>query len=155
MASKLAAMTAVSDDPKMDSSSMIDMVFQLLIFFMVSARLLLNTIDPAIEIPVATNAKPPEEAAGRIIIHVYEDGGFAGKSRKEEPLADEAAITEYVERQKGIIETGITPKILLRGDKRSVVKYAKQVVKASGAAGVNTVIFSAYPTAKRSASSGN
>jgi hypothetical protein len=84
MASKLASLTAIDENVTMDSSSMIDMVFQLLLFFMVSSRLMLNTIDPAVEIPVATNAKPPEEHAGRIIIHVYEDGGFGGINRTED-----------------------------------------------------------------------
>jgi biopolymer transport protein ExbD len=148
MASKLTQLSAVEEDPNVDSSSMIDMVFQLLLFFMVSSRLLLNTIDPAIEIPVASNAKPPEEHAGRIVIHVYEDGGFGGKNRAEEPLPDLISITNYVEEKKLQMEKGVTPKILLRGDKASIVKHSKQVVKAAGDAGVNTIIFSAFPTAK-------
>jgi biopolymer transport protein ExbD len=149
MASKLSHLTAVEDDVVMDSSSMIDMVFQLLLFFMVSSRLLLNTIDPAVSIPEASNAKPPEEHAGRIIIHVYEDGGFGGKNRAEEPLADMGAITAYVADKKAAMEQGVTPKILLRGDQASIVKFSKQVVQASGAAGVNTIIFSAFPTSSK------
>jgi hypothetical protein len=60
-----------------------------------------------------------------------------------------AAVTEYVTQRKEKIDTGVTPKILLRGDKRSIVKFSKQVVKASGDAGVNTIIFSAFPAAKK------
>jgi biopolymer transport protein ExbD len=148
MASKLAALAPPEEDPVMDSSSMIDMVFQLLLFFMVSSRLLLNTIDPNIQIPVASNAKPPEEHAGRIVIHVYEDGGFGGSNRVDEPLPDMAAITSYVEEKKALMEKDVTPKILLRGDKGSIVKYSKQVVQAAGSAGVNTIIFSAFPSGK-------
>lgn len=148
MTRKLASMS-ITDEPKVDSSSMIDMVFQLILFFMVSSRLLTNQIDPNVEIPVATNARPPEQAAGRIVVHVYEDGGFGGASRDKEPLPDMAAVTEYVMRNKEKIDPGVTPKILLRGDKRSIVKYSKQVVKAAGDAGVNTVIFSAFPSAKK------
>lgn len=148
MASKLTHLNVIEEDPVMDNSSMIDMVFQLLMFFMVSSRLLLNTIDPAIDIPVASNAKPPEEHAGRIVIHVYEDGGFGGKSRSEEPLDTMTQITAYVEEKKTVMEKNVTPKILLRGDKASIVKYSKQVVQAAGDAGVNTIIFSAFPTSK-------
>ncbi len=147
MAKKLANLTAIEEDPAIDNSSMIDMVFQLLLFFMVSSRMVLNTIDPSVDIPVAGNAKPPEEHAGRIVIHVYEDGGFSGKNRKEEPLETLTQITAYVEEKKNIMESGVTPKILLRGDKNSIVKYSKQVVQAAGDAGVNAIIFSAYPTA--------
>jgi biopolymer transport protein ExbD len=146
MASKLVELNPVAEDPAVDSSSMIDMVFQLLLFFMVSSRLLLNTIDPAIQLPVASNAKPPEEHAGRIVIHVYEDGGFGGKNRAEEPLGDIAAIRNYVQEKTAQMEAGVKPKILLRGDKVALVKYSKQVVKAAGEAGVNTIIFSAFPT---------
>lgn len=146
---KSLASLNITEEPKLDASSMIDMVFQLILFFMVSSRLLTNSIDPTVEIPVAENARPPEQAAGRIVIHVYEDGTFGGKNRKEEPLPDMAAVTEYVTRHKEDIDPGVTPKILLRGDKRSIVKFSKQVVKASGDAGVNTIIFSAFPSAKK------
>jgi len=143
---KLTEISAVEEELNVDSSSMIDMVFQLLLFFMVSSRLLLNTIDPAITIPVATNAKPPTEHAGRIVIHVYEDGGFAGKNRAEEPLEDGPAITAYITEKVSKMEKQVTPKILLRGDRESIVKNSKEVVQAAGAAAVNTIIFSAYTT---------
>lgn len=147
MKKKLTSIQGVAEDCKMDSSSMIDMVFQLILFFMVSSRMLTNQIDPRVELPVAANARPPEQAAGRIVLHVYDDGSF-GKDNKE-PLPDMAAVTEYVTQRKEGIEAGVTPKILLRGDKRSIVKYSKQAVKASGDAGVSTIIFSAFPSAKK------
>lgn len=137
----------ITEEPKVDSSSMIDMVFQLILFFMVSSTLITNQFDPRVNIPVAENARPPEQAIGRIVVHIYDDGTFS-KDNKE-PLPDMAAITEYVMQRKEKIEAGATPKILLRGDKNSIVKFSKQVVKASGDAGVNTIIFSAYPVAKK------
>lgn len=147
MKKKLSNIQGVNDECKMDSSSMIDMVFQLILFFMVSSRMLTNQIDPRVQLPVAGNARPPEEAAGRIVLHVYDDGTF-GKDNKE-PLPDMAAVTEYVTQRKEKIEAGTTPKVLLRGDKRSIVKFSKQAVKASGDAGVSTIIFSAFPSAKK------
>lgn len=147
MARKISQLTGVSEDCKMDSSSMIDMVFQLLLFFMVSSRMITNQIDPAVEIPVAPNARPPEQSAGRIVINIYDDGRFSGGNRL--PLADMAAITEFVQKEKEGIETGTTPKIMLRGHRTSLVKYSKQVVQGAGAAGVNTIIFSAFPSGKK------
>jgi biopolymer transport protein ExbD len=147
MSSKLSQMTAVEEDPTVDSSPMIDMVFQLILFFMVSSRLLVNQIDPRVEIPVASNAKPPEIHAGRIIVHIYDDGTYS-KDNKE-PLADMSAITDYVSVKKEQMEQGVQPKILLRGDKRTVVRHSKKVVQAAGDAGVNSIIFSAFPTAKK------
>jgi biopolymer transport protein ExbD len=81
MKKKLTSIRGLEAECKMDSSSMIDMVFQLILFFMVSSRMLTNQIDPRVELPVATNARPPEEAAGRIVLHVYDDGSF-GKDNK-------------------------------------------------------------------------
>ena len=147
MARKISQLTGVSEDCKMDSSSMIDMVFQLLLFFMVSSRMITNQIDPAVEIPVAPNARPPEQSAGRIVINIYDDGRFSGGNRL--PLADMSAITEFVQKEKEGIEAGTTPKIMLRGHRTSLVKYSKQVVQGAGAAGVNTIIFSAFPSGKK------
>lgn len=147
MKKRLSSIQGVNEDCKMDSSSMIDMVFQLILFFMVSSRMITNQIDPRVDLPIAVNARPPEEAAGRIVLHVYDDGTF-GKDNKE-PLPDMAAITEYVTQRKEQIEAGVPPKVLLRGDKRSIVKFSKQAVKASGDAGVSTIIFSAYPASKK------
>lgn len=147
MASKLKTLTAVNEDCKMDSSSMIDMVFQLLLFFMVSSRMIVNQIDPNVSIPVAVNARAPEEAAGRIIVNIYSDGKFTDVNKQ--PLADMSAITEYVMNRKQQVAPGIIPKIQLRGDREAVVKYSKQVVQGAGDAGVNTIIFSAFPNAMK------
>lgn len=129
----------------MDSSSMIDMVFQLLIFFMVSARLITNQIDPKVLIPVAENAKPPEEAAGRIVLNIYMDGRYSREDRA--PLGDEAAVTDYVRGRVEQMTEGTEPKLLLRGDREALVRYAKLAVQSAGRAGVRTVIFAAYPSA--------
>ena len=147
MASKLANLTAIEGDCKTDNSSMIDMVFQLILFFMVSSRLLTNQIDPKVEIPVADHARPPEQAAGRIVVNIYDDGSFSDVERK--PLADDAAISDYVLKMRNLMPAGVTPKVLLRGHRNTLVKYSKQVIKAAGEVGVNTIIFSAYPNAKK------
>jgi biopolymer transport protein ExbD len=87
MKKKLTSIQGVEEDCKMDSSSMIDMVFQLILFFMVSSRMLTNQIDPAGgDCPVAGNARPPE--AGRRVassIHVYDDGRFGKEAIKAAP----------------------------------------------------------------------
>jgi biopolymer transport protein ExbD len=145
MPRKLASITGSNEDCKMDSSSMIDMVFQLLIFFMVSARLITNQIDPKVLIPVAENAKPPEEAAGRIVLNIYQDGRYSREDRA--PLADGPAIADYVRSRVEQLPKGTEPKLLLRGDQEALVQFAKQAVQSAGLAGVKTVIFAAYPSA--------
>ena len=52
MSSKLNQLTNDEESVTVDSSPMIDMVFQLILFFMVSSRLLVNQIDPRVDLPV-------------------------------------------------------------------------------------------------------
>ena len=158
------ALEEQGSDAKMDMSPMIDMVFLLLIFFMVASTLIVNRLDPNVKPSTADSAKVVENAAGRIVINVYSDESLELRRKEDpsfpadvyftnedlEPLEDEDAITEHVDTErKRIEESGVeaTPKILLRGDHRAVVKRSKIVAKAAGAAGVETIIFASYQVA--------
>lgn len=148
------------EEGKMDMSPMIDMVFLLLIFFMVASTLIVNRLDPYVKPPIADKAVPTEIAIGRIVINVYSDesiaeretadGNFAGSTftdERGEPLEDEDAITAFVVEQVDLLKIThpeATPRILLRGDRRSQVLQSKRVAKAAGAAGVIDIIFSSY-----------
>lgn len=147
MRRNLQELTGIAEDCKTDSSSMIDMVFQLILFFMVSSHLIDAQHDPEVKLPVAEFAREPESADGRIVVDIHADGRFAGSGMT--PLADMDAITEYVRQEKENLKAGVTAKVLLRGDKEAAVKYGKQVVQAAGAAGVNQIVFSAYSDARR------
>src|SRR6056297_3151315 len=59
---------------KADLSPMIDLVFLLLIFFMVAANIITFPKDPNIVIPVASDAEVPTLVEGRVVINVYVDG---------------------------------------------------------------------------------
>ena len=58
----------------MDMSPMIDLVFLLLIFFMVSSHLIIIRIDKNVRPPTADNAQVAENSHGRIVVNIYEDG---------------------------------------------------------------------------------
>ena len=152
-------MEAQDKDAKMDMSPMIDMVFLLLIFFMVASTLIVNRLDPNVQPPVADSAIPVDDATGRIVINIYsdeskeerrkQDSGFDATFADEDgiPLEDEDAIITHVSDMKEKFEQSgkkITPKILLRGDHRAFVKEAKIVARAAGKAGVDQIIFSTY-----------
>ena len=76
MASKKlrAANAGQDDDMKVDMSPMIDMVFLLLIFFIVTANLVVVKMDKKVEVPVADQSEPQKKKTGRIVINVYGDG---------------------------------------------------------------------------------
>ena len=140
----------------MDMSPMIDMVFQLIIFFMVTAQLVTLDKDPKVEVAIAPKGERSKSVTGRVLINVYSDEEMrkAGLntpyvSMEGKPLEFDQ-ITELVLAEKNKNESlGIRPTILmLRGDKDSIVRRTKVALQAAGAAGVNDVIFSALQKEK-------
>ena len=130
----------------MDMSPMIDMVFLLLIFFMVNSTMIVNRLDPEVKIPIGEQSKTPEVAAGRVVVNIYSDGRFFDD--KENQLQDDAAVTDYVATQERINKReGNKTRLLVRGDLGAQVESVKRVVKAAADAGVVDVIFAAYQRA--------
>ncbi|MDG2123019.1 MAG: biopolymer transporter ExbD [Verrucomicrobiales bacterium] len=138
------------DELLIDMSPMIDMVFLLLIFFMVNAVIIDYRKDKRVEIPKATVAKAPDNISGRIIINVFDDTtaneeGYRFADENSNALT-EAEITEAVKKRKLLNdEAGIKPTTLhLRADSKADVIWTKRAVKAAGDAGVINVIFSSF-----------
>lgn len=135
----------------LDMSPMIDMVFQIIIFFMVTAQLVTLDKDPKVKVTIAPKGQVPKTIKGRVLINVYSDEMMRREnlntpymSINKEPLEYDQ-ITELVRAEKNKNDAaGIKPTILmLRGDKDSLVRRTKVALAAAGAAEVNDVIFSA------------
>ena len=107
------------DDAKMDMSPMIDMVFLLLIFFMVASRMVTVKVDDKIKPPVADESIRPDNVKGRIIFNIRSDGTFTAGDGKVTVTEDEITerSTTWVERFKDT-ETG--PSLLLRAHRDGV-----------------------------------
>jgi biopolymer transport protein ExbD len=136
--------TGVEDEEaKIDMSPMIDMVFLLLIFFIVNATAIIVQTDPEVTPPIAKNSKRQEEGRGRIVINVREDGTYTDE--KFVILLDKQAIFEVVQRQKQKIDgEGLKPKLHLRGDEDAMFKYSRTAISAAAEAGVTEVVFAVY-----------
>jgi biopolymer transport protein ExbD len=142
--SKLRTATA---DPEaecaLDMSPMIDMVFLLLIFFIVNATAIVVKTDPEVKPPIAAHSKAPEVKEGRIVINVREDGTYTNENLVI--LKDEKDIFDMVKIEKDKIDRlGQTPKLHLRGDKETVFRHSRVAIRASAAAGVDQVIFAVF-----------
>jgi biopolymer transport protein ExbD len=136
--------TAPSDAMKMDMSPMIDMVFLLLIFFMIASQMITVKMDPEVLPPVADMAIPGKVFKGRFVVNVYQDGTFKDVDWK---LITEDQITERIRKLAEKLKGSENPaKLHIRADRLSPVLSIKKVTKAAGAGGVNTVIFSSYST---------
>ena len=138
----------------MDMSPMIDLVFLLLIFFMVSSHLIIVRIDMNVKPPTADNAQVAENSHGRIVVNVYGfhddvDPALHGKifDNAENELATSDQITDYVDREATKVresEADLTPRLHLRADKTTDTRLIKKVVQASAGAGVIDIIFGSY-----------
>ena len=139
------------EDAALDMSPMIDMVFQLIIFFMVTATLVTLKKDPDVKVAVAPHGKVNDSIRGRVLVNVYSDEvmkkkGFTSpfSNEKMEQIAFDQ-VTELVTKAREKNEReGVKPTIImLRGDRASLVRRTKEAIAAAAAAGVNDVVFSA------------
>lgn len=150
MASKKLRRSTAADDAeaKIDMSPMIDMVFLLLIFFIVNATAIIVQTDPEVLPPVAKNSKRQEDGRGRIVINVRQDGTYTAEDFNV-IIADDKDIFDLVKTKKEEIDAlGVTPKLHLRGDQDAVFKYSRTAIRAAAQAGVDQVVFAVYQTHK-------
>ncbi len=141
---KSAIESIQSEEMQMDMSSMIDLVFLLLIFFMVSSHLIIVKIDKRVTPPTAKNAQVAKDARGRIVVNILEDGSVWDIDQQELPTTE--AITDYVDQLRlRNIDAGIeVSRLNLRADKNVDTRVIKRVVQAAGEAGVSEVIFGSW-----------
>lgn len=131
----------------MDMSPMIDLVFLLLIFFMVSSHLIIIRIDKAVRPPTADKAEVAETSIGRIVVNIHEDGTILDPNERELSTTDE--ITTYVSEQKDNHDLAdIKSRLHVRADKYTNTRAIKKVVQSAAEAGVTDVIFGSYVVEK-------
>jgi biopolymer transport protein ExbD len=139
-----------TEDATMDMSPMIDMVFQIIIFFMVTFQLVTIKKDPRVEVAIAPKGEVSKNTAGRVLINVLSDAKMEAEGLTT-PFVDVDGnalefdqITDLVRRHKEENDrTNTLTLLMLRGDKESLVRRTKMALAAAGAVGVNDVIFSA------------
>jgi biopolymer transport protein ExbD len=67
------------------------------------------------------------------------------RSERLEILEDEEAVYSLVRTQREAIEQlGVTPKLHLRGDKETVFRHSRTVIRAAARAGVDQVVFAVF-----------
>jgi len=141
----------------MDMSPMIDMVFLLLIFFVVNANALTVKKDQNIELSKAKNAKDIKNINSAIVINVYHEKrpGSVGANIKwstenSEPLNDKQALIQHIKEQteRLIAEQKITKKeeavLYVRADANVKFGDVREVLRAAGDAGVSRNLFATH-----------
>lgn len=128
------------EDATMDMSPMIDMVFLLLVFFLVNANMISVKIDQNVETPTGSNSKPQLKVAGRIVVNIRPDGSIYNDDGTQR--LDDAGLTNYIVERKAFFENKReSPRLHLRGDKKAVFRFSQKVMAAAGAQGIDEVMF--------------
>lgn len=148
---KLRAVRDQDDEElTLDMSPMIDLVFLLLIFFMVSSTMIIVQIDSRVKPPHALNGRVAEVATGRIVLNILENGEIYGMDQDNmlsAPGQGTERIVEYVDAAKeNLRDSGIAARLHVRADKNTDTRYIKKAVQGGGEAGVIDVIFGAFAT---------
>jgi biopolymer transport protein ExbD len=116
---------------------MIDMVFQLLIFFMVESHF--STMQNVeLEIPTAEHATVPQDRPDRVVVNIRADGSlFCG----DKPAATIEAVKAMVKERRQYMPSA---KIYLRADRETPHVYVRRVMNAMGELGIDDFIFGAF-----------
>ena len=123
------------DDIALDMSPMIDMVFLLLIFFIVASQIIDE--KPQVEIPDAVYAKVPDDTTGRLMITVRADERyFIGQ--------EEVSFDEMKEKLALEIKKDPNMRVLIRSDAQTKYKVNEKVMTACAEIGANDLIYSAF-----------
>ena len=151
---KLRAFNATEEKEKeMDMSPMIDMVFLLLIFFIVVSSPLIVKMDPGVVPAIAYNALDPDDKNGRIVLNVRGEDEYYKLDYESEgaKMTTQDEVTEYVKSEVQRIESlgqNYTPQLHLRGDRDTLFEFSQTAIKGAGEGGVSRVIFSVLPFEK-------
>jgi len=131
---KLIPKTA-EEDIEVDMSPMIDMVFLLLIFFIVASIVIDEKVP--VEIPDAAYAKVPEDTTGRLVVSVNKDDKmFIG------PMPVD--IEQLKERLEIELEADPNLRILIRSGGDVKYKTNEKIMVACAEVGASDLIYSAF-----------
>lgn len=163
MGKKAANIGAQEENGELDMSPMIDMVFLLLIFFVVNATAITVKTDQSVNIPAASNGSDVKSANGCIVVNIYGEpgqgvkrpNGMAGTVRwatdDSKPLNSKEELKEYI---KNLVEFYKTKpdyeiRLYLRGDQKALFKGSREVIRAGAEVGANKIIFAVVPPVKK------
>jgi biopolymer transport protein ExbD len=118
---------------------MIDVVFQLIIFFLVSSHLVKQEAQMALPLPVADSGqKPADESAKRLTLNVLADGALVLAGRQIEGHELASRLEEASAERSGQLE------VRIRGDRTVPYRFVEPILVACARAGLWDVKFSVY-----------
>jgi len=124
------------DDVAIDMGPMIDLVFLLLIFFMV-ASVVTELEKVEVEIPESSHAKVPDDTKGRMMLSIDADNNIYAGLQK-------VTIEELQPMVEKELELNPDLRILIRADHRVEYKTCKDLMVACGQVGATDLIYATF-----------
>ncbi len=122
------------EDARFDMTPMMDIVFQLIAFFMIVATFVTRE-KIEVDLPLAVNAAIAENQQGRMLISVSADGQvWAG--------AQPVTLDELARQVRAWHDEEAATRIVIRSDHANTYGLIKQVMKVCRDAGIADIIFS-------------
>ncbi len=128
--------------PVVNLTPMIDIVFLLIIFFMVSTSFSQLERDIRLQVPRVSTSGPLTPAPEKKIIHVYRDGRITLEGR---PVSLEELRRRLELARKNYPDQGV----LIRGDAQGAFEHVARVLDACRAAGVRELAIAVQPLGNR------
>jgi biopolymer transport protein ExbD len=134
---KLGQTEDVGAEMSFQIAPLIDLTFQLLIFFMCASHWnVIQSVD--LEIPLAKKAFVPKERPGRVVINIKKDGSLY---KGQMPVANLEELKAIIKEEKAG-----TPnlKIYMRADQKTQHLHVKKVMAVMAEEGIDDFIFGAF-----------
>ena len=122
--------TQNDDEPEANLMPLLDMVFLLLIFFLVATTFAQEERDAKVQLPATQAEKPLSAAPQQFIINIRENGEILIGT---ETLKDYAALQTMLIR---VVENDTGQEVLIRCDDRAKHQYFAAVVRLCREAGI-------------------
>lgn len=128
-----------SETVGINMTPMIDVTFQLIIFFLVSSHLAQQEVHLPLPLPVAgSGTAPPAKETPRLTINVLGPGLLLWSGK---PIRPEELRTRLEAKRA---ETGPDLEVRIRSDRQAAYRYVEPILLACARAGVWNVTFAVY-----------
>ena len=130
--------THVDEEPSINMTPMVDVVFQLILFFLLGTKFTEMERKIGLEIPQVTETKSLTAAPDRQVVNIYRDGGLTLDGA---PVTLDDLVPQLASRrsQYGDLE------VLVRGDAKGQFQRVAEVLTACKRAGVQELGIAVLP----------
>ena len=120
---------AEGDEVPINLTSMMDMVFNLLIFFLVATTVVQEEREMAVRLPNTTQATMPAVPPRQIVINIRDDGSLVVAGKTYDAAGLSALLAAAAKEQPG-------GNVLIRADERSTFRHFANVMDLCRKAGI-------------------